>query len=813
MKTKITKKICSLVLLILVFCGVFITAQVMPPVKAADYEYNPDAYGPTFSYSFNLDGSVSIFSVINAADEVVIPSMINGMPVTSIFWAFKGNKNIRKVVLPDTLTSIGINAFYGCENLETVSFSKNLISIDEEAFEQCKCLKKIELPDGLISIEKNAFYGCTELSDIRFPDSLRDVGKDAFSNTKWRIGQPEGNIYAGRVLIEYKGTITTDTVIRVKKGTKAISKEAFYSKNDLMKVILPDTLEYIGDAAFKYCRNFPKIDIPDSVRYIGANAFEGCTSLEEITFPEKLDHIGKCAFSGTAWAKSHRGKELYIGGIYCGGYGYTPNGEKTVILKDGTRGIAEYAFYKNPRIESIIIPGSVKYIGRSAFESCGNLKTVTIKNGTKSIEQAAFKNCTSLESISIPDSVTEMSSEAFCGCTALTKAKLSDGLKILDDDVFNGCTSLKSIVIPDGVEAIGNQAFCKCSSIEGALYIPDSVAFIYYEAFSACKSLTSVRLSPNIMILRTGAFSGCTGLKAIQLPEKITQIEECTFSSCESLERISIPYGVTDIGKYAFSSCINLSEVNIPGSVAKIGSGTFAFCDKLTEITIPDSVTELGEYIFPDSNKPIIKGKAGSAAQFYAEENNIPFVAVDLPLINRSRLHMDKLLLGESVTVSCMAEGGEPEYKYAVFYRKAGTDKWHTVQGFKTNPLVYITPQSAADYEIRVSVKDTAGHTARKDLKLSVRKPLQNRSKLGSESISSGSSVKVRCFAEGGTGGYQYAVYYKKSASEKWAKLRGYDTFNIILLTPKTTSSYDVRVDVKDSSGAVVSKTLSLNVT
>ena len=62
-------------------------------------------------------------------------------------------------------------------------------------------------------------------------------------------------------------------------------------------------------------------------------------------------------------------------------------------------------------------------------------------------------------------------------------------------------------------------------------------------------------------------------------------------------------------------------------------------------------------------------------------------------------------------------------------------------------------------------------------------------------------------------GSYKYAVYYKKSASENWIKLRGYDTFNIIMLTPKTSSSYDVRVYVKDSSGTVVSKTLSLNVT
>ena len=73
--------------------------------------------------------------------------------------------------------------------------------------------------------------------------------------------------------------------------------------------------------------------------------------------------------------------------------------------------------------------------------------------------------------------------------------------------------------------------------------------------------------------------------------------------------------------------------------------------------------------------------------------------------------------------------------------------------------------------------------------------------------------MKVRCFASGGMGDYQYAVYYKKATAEKWSKLRDYGTSNILMLTPKAAVPYDVRVDVMDAAGTVVSKTLTLTVT
>lgn len=68
----------------------------------------------------------------------------------------------------------------------------------------------------------------------------------------------------------------------------------------------------------------------------------------------------------------------------------------------------------------------------------------------------------------------------------------------------------------------------------------------------------------------------------------------------------------------------------------------------------------------------------------------------------------------------------------------------------------------------------------------------------------------MRCYAQGGTGEYTYAVYYKKSAGNTWYKLRGYNSTNLVLFTPKAAASYDIKITAKDSSGKVAEKVLTL---
>ena len=88
-----------------------------------------------------------------------------------------------------------------------------------------------------------------------------------------------------------------------------------------------------------------------------------------------------------------------------------------------------------------------------------------------------------------------------------------------------------------------------------------------------------------------------------------------------------IPEGTTVVEAKAFADCEELKNVVIPDSVTRIGYAAFAYCGGLTNIIIPDSVTEIGQEAFADCHKLTIHAPAGSYAEQYAKENNIPFVA------------------------------------------------------------------------------------------------------------------------------------------------------------------------------------------
>ncbi len=269
---------------------------------------------------------------------------------------------------------------------------------------------------------------------------------------------------------------------------------------------------------------------------------------------------------------------------------------------------------------------------------------------------------------------------------------------------------------------------------------------------------------------------------------------------------------VTSIGGHAFYNCESLTSVTIPDSMTSIGSSAFSECKSLTSVTIPDSVTSIGDEAF-DGCTMTINGKEGSYAETYAKENYIPFNAVKFSVSNKSTLSANSIVLGKSVTINCAAKGGTAPYTYAVYYRKAGTTKWTTAQGYKTNATVKITLKAAVNYEIRVAVKDATGKIVRKDMILAVKKPFTNTSKLNLETIKLGEKVKVRCFAENGETPYTFSVQYKKSTSEKWTNVAINSTNNIFVLKPASATTYDIRVTAKSPDGQVSKKNLSFTVT
>ncbi len=186
-------------------------------------------------------------------------------------------------------------------------------------------------------------------------------------------------------------------------------------------------------------------------------------------------------------------------------------------------------------------------------------------------------------------------------------------------------------------------------------------------------------------------------------------------------------------------------------------------------------------------------------------------------LSNNSKVSKTNAAVGDSITLTGAASGGSGSYKYAFYFRKGSETKW-TLKGteYGTAKTAALNPGTATTYEVMIKVKDTAGAVAVKYFIIDVNKTaaaLVNNSKVSDSSVNVGKTVTLTGAASGGTGGYKYAFYFRKGNETNWT-LKGteFSSTSTATLTPGTAASYEVLIKVKDSSGTVRSKVLTVKV-
>ena len=163
---------------------------------------------------------------------------------------------------------------------------------------------------------------------------------------------------------------------------------------DMKEVILPETLNEIGDDSFRYCSLMKEINIPESVVRIGEYAFAACKSLEKIILPESVQSIGKGAFQ---WCKVL----------------------KQITLPEQITEIPGGVFRNCTSLESVILPDKAVSIGAMAFSDCENLTRITFPSALARINFSAFSNCKKLSEITLPATVSDIEFSAFDYCDNL----------------------------------------------------------------------------------------------------------------------------------------------------------------------------------------------------------------------------------------------------------------------------------------------------------------------------------------------------------------------------------------------------------
>ena len=539
------------------------------------------------------------------------------------------NTTLKKITLPNTITTICWHAFYNCPNLSSITIPSSVTMIQSEAFDYysikeihisdiaawcninfsdshiskkssslrgvdlylddikitdliipnsvskindvafggCCSLVSVTIPNSVIEIGKGAFEGCPNLSSLNISNSVTKIGSAAFDKTPWYSSQPDGLIYAGMVAYSYKGEMPDGTSIELKDGCTGIAEGAFAGCSGLKEITIPSSVTSIGAGAFKDCTGLSNVycEIKDPSVF-GDQSF-GKNVVVQV--PNESVELYQAAWKNAAVVGA--GSSIDVLGA---GRNFVQDGIRYSVNNDGkTMTMCGPEKSKEDFIGDLVIPETVTFEGVTC--------TVT------SIGYAAFCGCKGLTSLTIPNSVTSIGSDAFSGCSGLTSVSIPNSVTEIGHKAFEYCSGLTSLTIPNSVTKIDAWAFGGCSGLT-SLTIGNSVATIGFNAFEGCTSLTSVTWNAK----NCGDFGdtdkrfGSNKIKSIIFGNEVEHIPARLCWGLKDLTSVTIPNSVTSIGKMAFCGCEGLTSLNIPNSVTEIGEMAFYDCKGLTSVII-----------------------------------------------------------------------------------------------------------------------------------------------------------------------------------------------------------------------------------
>ena len=419
------------------------------------------------------------FSRCIGLTSVTIPNS-----VTSIgMGAFYDCSSLTSVTIPNSVTTIGVDAFYRCSGLTSVHISdleawcgiefrsnplsnahhlylngeeiKNLVipnsvtTIGNTAFSGCTGLTSVTIGNSVTSIGDYAFSGCSGLTSVTIPNSVTSIGSDAFYGTAWFDNQPDGLVYAGKVAYEYKGKMPDNTHITLKEGTTGIVGSAFSHCTGLTSVTIPNSVTSIGDHAFGYCKKLTDVTCLAKNLSHSLSSNKGLYTYDTAFYGSDIEyatlHVPAAAIEAYKATAPWSGFKSIVS-IGEDDPSLTPDGETNGACGESVN----YYYDKNTKTLSISGKGELYDYDNGSNKApwsayADEIQKIEIESGIISVGYCAFYKCSSLTSLSVPATLKYIGSSAFEDCTSLTSLSLNEGLLIIEGSAFKNCKGITDV--------------------------------------------------------------------------------------------------------------------------------------------------------------------------------------------------------------------------------------------------------------------------------------------------------------------------------------------------------------------------------
>ena len=491
------------------------------------------------------------------------------------------------LVIPDTVTEIGDNAFAGCYFTGALTLSDSLVTIGEYAFYECGFTGQLVLPQTLTRIGESAFTKTTFSGQLILPEKLNYIGGLAFYHCNFTgdLIIPDGvtiinyDTFAGN---SFTGTLT------LPKKLKEIGNESFYECGFTGELVLPDGLTSIGVSAFKYCSKLTgRLSIPDGITSIEHHAFNNTgfdgfdTTKQEIAdllYASGVDKnkikVGNQSYQPASSPQEFSDGDMkyqVIGSDTVALIGYNGNSDTDISIPDtvtdhvsrttySVTQIGSSAFYNKEITGSLHLPNTLVSIGDEAFSYNKFSGSLHLPNTLVSIGDSAFNKNNFTGDLTIPANVSHMGAEAFESAGFTADLTIEGKLTKLDDYVFFKCGFTGALSLPDTLTYIGVAAFRDCG-FTGSLQLPAGITYIDAASFYNCSSFTgTLQLPAGVNYIGYYSFFNCGGFTgALQLPKPITEIGEMAFYGCDGLDSAHLGPNLQKLGAQVFPESLPLS--------------------------------------------------------------------------------------------------------------------------------------------------------------------------------------------------------------------------------------------------------------